>query len=367
MKAQSTVFKGRKAWEFDNEALRLVMTQGGGHIASLTLHDGPRVNPMWVPVWKTIEPWQYRPSQAGRLGSKLLANICGHNLCLGWFGDPSPEEEAAGMVCHGEAPSARWKLIGKRVSKQAVSLTSGCELPAAQMRYVRTLTSRKGSNVIRVKEQVRSLSARDLPFTMCQHVTVGPPFLEKGVTVFDMPATLGHTHPGDFGPVQRLKQDKPFAWPKGPGSKGEKVDLRMIAKKYRVSSDFTTQLMDPKRDDAWFTAVNPKQGLLLAYVWDRADYPWIGNWEENYARKEKPWAGKSLTRGLEFANTPFPIGLRPAVDLGTFHGQPTFRWLPARKTVETSYSIVLKPVPRNAKGVADVRRAGNGFEFDVVV
>jgi hypothetical protein len=198
---------------------------------------------------------------------------------------------------------------------------------------------------------------------MCEHVTFGPPFLAKGVTVFDMPATSGHTFPGEFSSRQRLKADAAFAWPKGPGAKGEAVDMRTIGRDTKRSSDFSTQLMDPKRKDAWFTAVNPQQGLLVAYVWDREDFPWIGNWEENFGRGIKPWSNKSLTRGMEFANTPFPEGLRNAVDRGRFHGLPTFRWLPALGRVKVAYDIVVQPVDPDCRGVDDVRRLDEGFEI----
>jgi hypothetical protein len=105
---------------------------------------------------------------------------------------------------------------------------------------------------------------------------------------------------------------------------------------------------------------------LVAYVWRRADYPWVGNWEENYGRREKPWAGRSLTRGMEFANTPFPIGLRRAVDMGSFQGERTFRWLPARGRVEFVYDILMQWVPVKTRGVADIRRSGNGFEIKLI-
>jgi len=366
MNIQSGMLNGRKVWTLDNDALTLGMTQGGGHIASLTLNHGPAVNPFWVPVWKTVEPWRYRAADAKRYDSKLLATICGHNLCLGWFGEPSEEEAKAGMPCHGEAPVSRWALRKKSVTARKASLTCGCELPVAQMAFERTLSTSKGSLVIGVKEKIRNLSKRDLPYTMCQHVTVGPPFLEKGVTVFDMPATKGHTFPGAFGDPQRLRPDTAFTWPKGPGRRGRKVDMRTIAAKDKVSSDFSTQLMDPAREDAWFAAVNPKLGVLLAYVWKRSDYPWIGNWEENYGRKGKPWAGKSLTRGMEFANTPFPIGLRNAVTMGTFQGEPTYGWLPARGTVTFEYSIVMMAVPDTVKGVRNIEPDPKGFVFDMI-
>jgi hypothetical protein len=366
MKITATVFKGRKAWEMDNGELTLTMTHGGGHIASVRRRGAAQVNPLWVPVWKTIEPWTYHPRHAAKYDSKLLASICGHNLCLGWFGGPSAEEAKAGMVCHGEAPVAHWRLIDKHIGERAMHLTVCCDLPVAQMRFGRTLTTRPGSSIVDVSEQVLNLSKRDVPFTMCEHVTLGPPFLEKGVTVFDMPATKAHTFPGEFSDRQRLKANAAFTWPSGPGADGKAVDLRTIAANCRQSSDFSAQLVDPKRADAWFSAVNPKLGLLIAYIWKRSDFPWIGNWEENFARKSNPWAGQSLTRGMEFANTPFPVGLRKAVTMGQFQGQPAYRWLPAHGRVALRYSIILLAVPKDVKGVAEIRPSDKGFHVDLM-
>ena len=366
MKVVQTVYRGRKAWELDNEALTLTMLQGGGHIAGIVLRNGPKVNPLWAPVWKTIEPWHYGKNSASRYASRLLASICGHNICLGWFGDPSKDEAKAGMGCHGEAPVTRWKLERKNITRNAVSLTCGCVLPVAGMKLVRTLRARLGGHIVHIREELRNLTRRDIPYTMCEHVTVGPPFLEKGVTVFDMPATCCQTFPGKFGDPQRLKPDTPFMWPAGPGARGEKVNMRMIDRKYKASSDFSVQKMNPAKQDAWFSAVNPKLGLLLACVWRRADFPWLGNWEENYGRKDRPWAGKSLTRGMEFANSPFPVSLRDAAAMGRFQGEPTVRWLPARGKARVEYRMVLVAVPHKTGGVADIRAEKTGLEIDLI-
>lgn len=363
MNIASGKLNGRKTWELDNGFAKLAVMVGGGHIAGLRLKGGPAVNPFWIPIWKSIEPWTYRPAMKSKYGLKLLAAISGHNLCLGAFGDSSPDEMRAGLSPHGEAPVLRWKMLRKKTRGRSLSLACGCDMPIAQMQLTRTITSTEGSAVYRVREQVRSLARRDAPFTMCEHVTFGPPFLEKGVTVFDMPATLGHTHPAVFGDIQRMRRDTAFRWPAGPGAKG-KVDLRMIGSEYRKSSDFSTQLMDPAKELAWFSAVNPRLGLLVAYVWKRSDFPWIGNWEENHARKAMPWAGRSFTRGMEFANTPFPIGLRPAVSLGTFQGETTYRWLPALGTVSMEFSILAAKVGPDCAGVSDIRPVEQGFAID---
>ena len=367
MKITSGMSAGRRTWELDNGALQVTLMAGGGHIAGLHLHALPGLNPLWQPVWKTIDPWRYRAGDSRRYESKLLAAIAGHNLCLGAFGGPSPDEARAGLGGHGEAPVVRWRVLRRRVSRAGLQVPLGCVLPIAQMAVRRTVTMRRGSTVVQVREEVTSLARRDLPFTMCEHVTFGPPFIEKGCTVFDMPATQGHTFPGPFGKPQRLRTDTAFRWPQGPGARGGTVNLRTLDGNVRRSSDFSTQLINPTRAVAWFSALNPRRGLLVAYVWRREDFPWVGNWEENYARLAKPWDGRSLTRGMEFANTPFPVSLRAAVSMGRFQGLPTYRWLPARGRCSLRYSILVQQVPLGCRGVADIRPQGRGFALDLVV
>jgi hypothetical protein len=359
MQITNTTFDGRRAWRLDNDALAVHVLAGGGHIASLALADEPGFSPLWRPVWRTREPWQVARRGQAAPEARLLASLCGHNLCLGCFGGPSDEEFRAGATCHGEAPVVRWSLLRKSVGRRRVALTCGCELPAAGMRFERSLSARRGAAVVHVREEITSLSRCDAPFTMCQHVTLGPPFLEKGVTVFDMPAKQAHTFPGAFSDRQRLKPDTAFTWPLAPGAKGERVDLRRIDKRYRVSSDFSTQLIDPARETGWFAALHPPRRLLLAYVWRRADFPWVGNWEENYGRKTAPWDGRSLARGMEFANSPFPASLREQVDRGTFQGRRTYRWLPARGRIRIDYDIVLLRTPANAAGLDEIHVAGD--------
>jgi hypothetical protein len=367
MKITADSIRGRSGWTLDNDRLSVVLLAGGGHIAGLRLHSKPTVNPLWAPIWKGMEPWAFRPADRARYESALLAAIRGHNLCLGYFGGASPDEEKAGLGGHGEAPVLRWRLLRKRVQRSGLCLAYGCELPVAQMRIRRTVSLRRGSNIVNVEEQVESLARRDLPYTMCEHVTFGPPFLEKGCTVFDMPATRGHTFPRPFGRPQRLKTDAAFTWPRGPAADGGTVDLRRLDGARPRNSDFSTQLIAPGRETAWFSAVNPKLGLLVAYVWRRADFPWVGNWEENHARRIGPWAGRSLTRGMEFANTPFPVSLRESVDRGRFHATPTFAWLPARGRVTIAYRIVVQEVPVGCRGVRDIQPKGAGFEIALLV
>jgi len=368
MGATGCRYRGRRAWTIRNDVLSLVVLQGGGHMASLTLHASPRVNPLWTPAWRTIEPAQFRQERAGCWGgSRLLASVSGHLLCLSYFGGPSVAEAGSGRDTHGEAPVACWRLLGREATSRHVRLRIWCGLPVAGMEVERAFTLRPGSHLVEVVTEVRSVVDRDQPYTMSEHGSVGAPFLEKGVTVFDLSADEGRTFPAVFGPRQRLKVDAPFAWPDGPGVRGETVDLRRIDRACRRNSDFTTQHMNPERADAWASAVNPRQGVMLAYHWRRTDFPWVGNWEENFCRQEAPWRGRSLARGIELSNTPFPTTLEQAVALHRLHGDRTYGWLPARGSVKTAFRMALLPVDRRVKGVSDIRATPGGLAVDFMV
>jgi hypothetical protein len=100
--------------------------------------------------------------------------------------------------------------------------------------------------------------------------------------------------------------------------------------------------MDPSREDAFFVAYTPSAGVLVGYVWRRADFPWLGIWDENYSRKAPPWNGRTLTRGLEFGASPFPEPRRKMIDRGSMFGAPCYRWIPARSKATVQYAAFIR-------------------------
>ena len=111
----------------------------------------------------------------------------------------------------------------------------------------------------------------------------------------------------------------------------------MFPKRRPASAGFTTHLMDPGKDTASFTAWSPSSKLLFGYEWDRADFPWLGIWEENHSRTNPPWNRVSLTRGMEFGVSPFPETRRQMIMRGSLFGVPGYRWLPARSIARVEY------------------------------
>ena len=104
--------------------------------------------------------------------------------------------------------------------------------------------------------------------------------------------------------------------------------------------------MDPARDEAFFVAFSRSAALAFGYAWRRADFPWMGIWEENHSRTAPPWNGRTVTRGLEFGVSPMPETRRQMIERGPLFGTPTFRWIPGRRRIEVDYRAVLRRAER---------------------
>jgi hypothetical protein len=315
-------YRGRRARQIENEKLRVTVLVEGGHIAEI-MHKASGVNPLWTPPWPSIEPSTHsledHPEYGADAESKLLAGIMGHNLCVDLFGPPSPEEASIGMTVHGEASVAPYEMevSGSELVQTALLKLAGLEV----WRRIRL----EGTTV-RIVESVENVLPYDRPIAWTEHVTLGPPFLEKGATQFRVNATQSRTMEG---------QD--FDWPYLSKQDGTWEDLQLFTAAGR-SAGFTTHLMDQSSEDAWFLAWSPSAKIVFGYKWRRADFPWLGIWEENYSRQAPPWGGRTLTRGMEFGASPFAETRREMIDRKSLFGTPAYRWVPAGTSVTVSYS-----------------------------
>ena len=317
-----TTYRNRRAASIENEQVRVTVLEEGGHIAEIFDRD-TGVNPLWTPPWPSIEPstWtrERNPEYGDDAESKLLAGIMGHNLCLDLFGSPSIEEAAAGMTVHGEASVARYEI---RVAGE--SLSEKCELKEAGLEFERRIELR--GRVLVIDERVTNARALDRPIAWTEHVTLGPPFVERGATELRAPATRSHS----------LDTGEDFSWPMAPLAAGGRKDLRTYVSE-PATGGFTTHLMDPRRERAYFLAYSPALKMLFGYVWKRSDFPWLGIWEENHSRKQPPWNGETLTWGLEFGASPLPESRRRMIDRRGLFGEQGYRWAAAKATLDVRY------------------------------
>jgi hypothetical protein len=338
--------------------------EGGGHICDLNLNACTGVNPLWRPPWATIDPFKYTRAKHARTygeppDGRLLAGIAGHSLSFDHFGPPSPEETTAGLTTHGEAPALKWD-VQKYAKSPKRYLQYGLTLPEAGIRFSRKLTLAHRNPVIYCEEEAVNLSPYDRPISWNEHVTFGPPFLEAGVTWFDMPATRAKVCPASYSPRFSLQPDAEFTWPNAPTKERRRINLRTTPA--RRFGHYTAQLLNPELEIAFIAACNPRLKLLVVYAFQRADFPWVGNWEERYNRTAAPWRGKTFCRGLEFSTTPFAIPRRQTIEQGPLFGEPTYRWLPAKSKAQVRFLILLVEVPEAFGGVARVSVGKKGID-----
>ena len=358
---KSNILDGRSGFQLQSTWGHVSVLEGGGHICELILNACPGFNPLWKPTWKTIDPATYSPRKHLRNygplpEGRLLAGIAGHSVSFDYFGPPSPEEVAAGHSTHGEAPVVKWRRQPQRPSPEA-KLVYFAELPQAQMRLQRAISLDCNHPVAYCEETAVNLASFDRPISWNHHVTFGPPFLQADTTLFDMPATHSKVCPATFSNNISIQPDSEFLWPNAPKKDGGSLNLR-TSEEGRYGH-YTAHLLDPSLKTAFIAVCDPLLKLLVLYVFERNDYPWVGNWEESNNRTHAPWNGREFCRGFEFSTTPFPVPRKEAVAMGKLFDQSTYIWLAAKATATRRYMIVLLTVGQDFTGVSTVETSGN--------
>jgi hypothetical protein len=342
-----TTFEDHPAITLSNGRLSASILTQGSTIAQIVLSGSPsgnndKLGPLWNPM-----------RMARELGRTANFNPgIGHFVCVDGFGGTSQEERAAGFPGHGEAHRQMFELQYPDEGNSTATLKMTALLPLVQELFVRTYRLVDGENVLYVESQLENLVSFDRPISWAEHATAGSPWLESGVTVFDVSGTRAQTRkfpqpdPPNSPVQRRFPGGVDFTWPMAPGLNGAAVDMRQTPENphYR---DHTTTLIDPARELGWTTAINPKRREILGYLFRRADYPWLQTWGD-YPPTAK------MARGMEFGTQPYDVSRRDAVNQGKLFDTPTFRWLPAKAKIETRFVMFYAPVPEGFAKVDDV-------------
>lgn len=336
---RATTFEGRHATALENDRIELLtLTQGGAFASLLLKDDSARMNPMWNPV--ALARMTKGPS---RFGASL-----GHFLCVDGFGPTSKEEQAAGLMGHGEAHRQPWVQIAGGREGKVQKITWRARLPIVQEVLTRSVELVDGEQVVYVDSALENELAFDRPINWAEHATIGYPFLAPGKTVVDASVGKCQTRPHQNQPPnRRLVSDAAFVYPNAPLKAGGKTDLRQIPNP-PDSMDHSGCTMDPARRLGFITAINLEHRLLFGYLVRREEYPWLQEWM-NYA------PNLAMSRGLEFGTQPFDVSRRQAVDMGRLFDTATFRWLPAKSTITTRFVFFYTRVPAKFTKVDDVR------------
>jgi hypothetical protein len=329
-------FHGRQAYVLENAQMRVSALRGAGHIAEIRLKsDDPKknVNPMRVPHFPTIEPWEYDPAKHDRIyggGTNrwLMSGYMGHLLNFPTFGGPSGNEARSGLGNHGEALAVEWKKDGAEAGERSVRLWYSAHLPKTEYNVGRILTLPGGETVLYIEEWVENLLPFDRPAHWVQHATFGPPFVEAGKNVLDMSATKGQVR-GDTSGTNSLAAGD-VEWPNGKSFDEKPVSLREMQTRQGAGT-YAGYLMDPGRERNYFTMFHKDFNVLIGYIWKTKDFPWIGDWQENHRGGWSSARLRSADRCKRLCRMGRCSAFRPICGSGRASARPFSTWRSWRK------------------------------------
>ena len=362
---EPTIWRGRSAYLLANELVTLMHLTGGGHIVDFRFRGRGQSNPFWIPMWKTIEPWEFDPGKHSRTYGappvgRVLSGLAGHSLCLDLFGMPSEEEAARGGTLHGEAGVRKWKGSATRRRSQA-ELHFSVSLPKSQLLFSRSLSLRRGESVVYIRETVKNRRPAEHVFQWQQHAAFGPPFLSNRCTVA-LPGVRGKTFPPGYEGYELLQSNREFEWPFAPRFDRGLVDLRRVLT--TPGRGFVAGVQIAADHPAAFVCIsNPLARLAIGYCFRREDFPWVALWEENRARKSSPWKRRERVRGLEFGSSPLPMSRDQNLRLGELFGSPTLARLPENGEKTVGYLLFIAKLPAKGGEVADIRLGDKSIEL----
>src|SRR6266852_3955967 len=352
---QKGSFEGQPTVVLANDKLALSIWERGGAMVDLVLKDDPeQINPLWNPVRLARELGQTR--NAG--------GPAGHFVCVDGFGQPSPEERAAGLPMHGEVHLEKWELVKTQKNGAATEITFRTRLPIVQEIFSRTFRFVDGENVVYIDSTLENELGVDRPVSWAEHTTIGSPFLASGVTLSSISGTRAQNRPyqgaGNPGAERRLASGKDFTWPMAPlinGTTGGKLTDLTAPPQGAHFLDHATVLVDPALKYGWIATVQTAKHLALGYVFRRTDYSWVQNWG-NY-----PSTGK-FSRGLELSTQPYDEPRRDAFAKNGMFGATTFRWLPAKSAIHTSFLMFYTHTPADFGKVESVSLENGTISID---
>lgn len=313
-----------------SENAQVTVAVGGGGIVEFRLLDHS-VNPL---NWDSAPPSSPSPP-ANRPR--------GHFLCLDRWGRPSESEAAKGMPFHGEAPHSEWTVTQgpQHVSGQIV-MKMKCRLPIAGFTVTRSLALADDAAVLTVTEDLSNDNRLGRIYNMVQHPSLAPPFLNEE-TLVDTNAKRGFCQDG---PLPRSNQES-ASWPQIPIGSRASVNLRRFRASEPDGNDVSSFVFEAGAKHGWVTACSPSHELLIGYVWELDEFPWLNIWRSKRA-------GKLAARGVEFGTTGYHQPFGTLVKQREILGRPLFDFLDAGGTVRRSYRMFLCRIPSDFLGVAEL-------------
>lgn len=297
----------------------------GGAITDFYLKENP-VNPL---------PFRFSKEQMP-VNNKAGAVYQGHFVCAGRWGEPSAGEINAGIPNHGEPANIEWQLKESSDNRLRMEATAHSE----GLHIERQMILDEDVALCQVEETVTNINSLGRLYQLVQHPTIAAPFLNENTTI-NSNATSGFDYNYGDEPSKHVVK-----WPLVNDPNNEAFDLRKPNKDYSSVFSF---VVDPNDGYGWITAYSPLHSLVLGYVWDRRDYPWINLWQhfEN---------GSIKYRGLEFGTTGLHQPFKKIIERNNIEllGERTVAYIDAGEKATKQYMIFLHPVNKSFRGIESV-------------
>ncbi len=276
----------------------------------------------------------------------------GHFICFDRWGPSSPEDLALGIPFHGEASKVKWTLHQEAVARTGYHFTEmSCFLPIVKLGMNRKIYLDANSSVFKVVEEIVNHNDAPKVFNLVQHPTIGAPFLDQ-TTIVDTKVDSGFSQAGTLPPTP----EEVLKWPDAVVD-GDSTDLRYLAGDHTWDAAVVSFTQDEDDQYGWVTAVNPSLNLMVGYLWDTSEYPWLNLWFN--LRNNKPFA-----RGLEFGSTGLHQPWPTVLEMDSILGKKLYEELDVDEKVTKSYYAFLSEIPSDYKGVESVSISGEVIKVE---
>jgi len=308
--------------KLENDLTIVQVNQYGGAIGDFHLKDIP-VNPVNFQTNDPEEP-----------------PFMGHFLCFDRWGPPTEAEKKYGFNHHGEVNTQSWEILPQeKEDNTGKEVVMRCILPMGKLQITRKIKLSDSEPVFFVTEEIKNLNTYGRMYNIVQHVSLAPPFLDK-TTLFDNNTEQGFENKEDGS----LNQEEPLLhWPETE-HQGKTINFRNFSDPWPRVSSFVFNKNDRY---AWVTACNPGKNLLLGYIWEVKDYPWINFWRSMENNMPAAFGMEFGTTGL---HEPFPVVAKKA----KIFDRNIFDFIDADEVISKSYIAFLAKIPENYSGVEKI-------------
>lgn len=324
--AEDTSLAGRRLLVMENESSYFAIDLAGGTTADFHLKD------------QGMNPFTWNHPEKGDTDPRPM----GHFICFDRWGAPTEAEQNNGMPYHGEASKVNWAVEQQPAARDGkIAARIKCQLPIAQLQMVRTILLDDTEPVVEIIENITNIGKLGRIYNLIQHGSFAAPFLSKETIIStDVARGFYQNGPSPGEPV--------IYWPE-IAYEGKFVDLsRMDGEQgpgvlsFIFPDEFTL---------GWITAANPEKGLVVGYVWDIDDYPWLNMWR-NF--NENGPAAFGIEFGTSGLHQPYP----QLIKQHEIFGRQLYEYVDADETITKSYTLYLENIPHDFTGVGELTEDG---------